>query len=201
MPPLPAKSSDDILSGATSTPPHHYRAKSARESQCEDARVIFNKTIEGHYRQGKTGYRQVGALFLTWADDDMQCKATEVSEHNSSHIAHELRLLYAFRSPNWEISSMTGFILTRHSTRSPPIAGRRLCIKDLRISATNMIAQKLSRLYTMAGMRMRARRQSSSSLQRGWTPTHSSLYGLCASTAPKLLDNDADLWTVKKVWE
>ena len=54
------------------------RPKSPSETQRDEARVIFHKTIDGHYRHGKTGYRQVGALFLTWADDDMQCKDTEV---------------------------------------------------------------------------------------------------------------------------
>ena len=83
MPPLPTKSPYEILGSTSFTPSHHHRAKSASETQCEEARVIFNKTIEGHYRQGKTGYRQVGALFLTWADDDMQCKAKEVSKHNN----------------------------------------------------------------------------------------------------------------------
>ena len=92
MPPLPTKSPYETLSSVPFTPPHHRRAKSASETQCEEARVIFNKTIEGHYRQGKTGYRQVGALFLTWADDDMQCKAKEVGEQNS-HKAHELTSL------------------------------------------------------------------------------------------------------------
>ena len=57
--------------------PHRHRSKSASE-QKEEARVTFDKTIEGHYRHGKTGYRQVGALFLTWKDDDLQCRATEV---------------------------------------------------------------------------------------------------------------------------
>lgn len=54
------------------------RPKSPSETQRDEARVIFHKTIDGHYRHNKTGYRQVGALFLTWADDDMQCKDTEV---------------------------------------------------------------------------------------------------------------------------
>ncbi|KAL8791923.1 MAG: hypothetical protein Q9195_005499 [Heterodermia aff. obscurata] len=54
------------------------RPKSPSEALRDDARVAFEKTIDGHYRHGKTGYRQVGALFLTWADDDMQCKDTEV---------------------------------------------------------------------------------------------------------------------------
>ncbi|KAL2037597.1 hypothetical protein N7G274_009710 [Stereocaulon virgatum] len=46
----------------------------------EEARLVFNKTIGGHYRHGKTGYREVGVLCLTWKDDDMQCKASEVDQ-------------------------------------------------------------------------------------------------------------------------
>lgn len=79
MPPLPVNSSSDLPSSSSDPPLHHHRAKSASETQFEEARVIFDKTIEGHYRHGKTGYRQVGALFLTWEDDDMQCKTTEVN--------------------------------------------------------------------------------------------------------------------------
>ena len=58
---------------------HHHRSQSASEIQRDEAKIVFNKTIDGRYRHGKTGYRQVGALFLTWKDDDMQCKETEVS--------------------------------------------------------------------------------------------------------------------------
>ena len=75
LPPCPAPDS-----GNDSPPlslPHH-RSKSASEEQRDKARIIFNKTVDGHYRHGKTGYRQVGALFLTWEDDDLQCRATEV---------------------------------------------------------------------------------------------------------------------------
>lgn len=46
--------------------------------QDEEAKIEFNKTLAGHYSNGKTGYDRVGALFLTWKDDDMQCKTTEV---------------------------------------------------------------------------------------------------------------------------
>ena len=73
-PPIaPADSVDE-----SPTPRHHNRSKSASEEQRDEAKVVFNKTIDGHYRHGKTGYRQVGALFLTWKDDDMQCRVTEV---------------------------------------------------------------------------------------------------------------------------
>lgn len=50
-----------------------------RKAQYERARVTFDKTIRGHYRDGKTGYKNVGVLFITWEEDDMHCKETEVS--------------------------------------------------------------------------------------------------------------------------
>jgi len=46
----------------------------------DDARFIFNKTIAGHYRNGRTGYSRVGAQFITWQDDDMHLKGFEVSD-------------------------------------------------------------------------------------------------------------------------
>ena len=49
------------------------------KAQYERARVTFDKTIRGHYRDGKTGYKDVGVLFITWEEDDMHCKETEVS--------------------------------------------------------------------------------------------------------------------------
>lgn len=81
-----------LHANALPSPPslHHHRSKSASETQRDEARVEFDKTIEGHYRHGKTGYRQVGALFLTWKDDDMQCRATEVGalRYRSGSQAH-----------------------------------------------------------------------------------------------------------------
>ena len=61
--------------------------KSQEEEQKEQAQITFNKTLNGHYRHGKPGYERVGALFLTWEEDDMQCKETEVSIHHPSSIA------------------------------------------------------------------------------------------------------------------
>ncbi|KAL8818417.1 MAG: hypothetical protein Q9191_007946 [Dirinaria sp. TL-2023a] len=52
--------------------------KSQEDEQKEQAEITFRKTLNGHYRHGKSGYERVGALFLTWEEDDMQCKATEV---------------------------------------------------------------------------------------------------------------------------
>ena len=78
MAPLTPNASSDSAAESPSPSGHHHRSKSASETQRDEAKVVFNKTIDGHYRHGKTGYRQVGALFLTWKDDDMQCKETEV---------------------------------------------------------------------------------------------------------------------------
>lgn len=53
--------------------------KTQWEKQNEQARITFHRTIDGHYRHGSTGYETVACLFLTWKDDDLQCKETEVS--------------------------------------------------------------------------------------------------------------------------
>lgn len=78
MAPQPATASQNPPNGPLPPPSHHHRSKSASETQRDEARVEFNKTIEGHYRHGKTGYRQVGALFLTWKDHMLQCREMEV---------------------------------------------------------------------------------------------------------------------------
>ena len=61
------------------TPPPKGQSPKERKAQYERARVTFDKTISGHYRDGKTGYKDVGVLFITWEEDDLQCKETEVS--------------------------------------------------------------------------------------------------------------------------
>lgn len=63
------------------TPPHTAPPrtdKATSEEAYEELEITFNKTLEGHYRHGKTGYKRVGVLFLSWEEDDMQCKETEV---------------------------------------------------------------------------------------------------------------------------
>ena len=42
------------------------------------AQEIFTRVVGANNRRGKTGYKRVNALFLTWQDDDMHCKETEV---------------------------------------------------------------------------------------------------------------------------
>ena len=63
-------------SGAQPQPLQSPIGMSLDDEQYEEERLVFNKTIR--YRHGKTGYRRVGALCLTWKDDDLQCKSTEV---------------------------------------------------------------------------------------------------------------------------
>ena len=117
---IPKASAESHGSPCVSPPPpslYHQRSKSASEKERDEARVTFDKTIEGHYRHGKTGYRHVGALFLTWKDDDLQCRATEVGtlsiykEITGSHSRQvdKLRELFErdfhFQTESYEIPS------------------------------------------------------------------------------------------------
>ncbi|KAL8651409.1 MAG: hypothetical protein Q9210_003277, partial [Variospora velana] len=80
---LPA-SSKATLDLHIETPPSRSHVLPARsggatdEEPYEELELTFNKTLDGHYRHGKTGYKRVGVLFLTWEEDDLQCKETEV---------------------------------------------------------------------------------------------------------------------------
>ena len=42
------------------------------EQRRNEARLVFNKIIAGHYRDAANDYSQVGALFVTWAVNDLQ---------------------------------------------------------------------------------------------------------------------------------
>lgn len=67
-------------------PPLVYRRKfwsSDKQEQDAETKVVFNKTIGENYRNGRTGYLQVGVLFLTWEDDDLKCKSSEVDKLRS----------------------------------------------------------------------------------------------------------------------
>ena len=114
----PSAASLNAKVGHAPPPIRHERAKSESELQYEEARIIFNKTVGGHYRHGKTGYKQVGVLFLTWKDDDMQCKDTEVCTFQgapssclltSAQQVDKLRDLFAtqfhFKTDYYEIPS------------------------------------------------------------------------------------------------
>lgn len=54
------------------------RREASADKSYAVAREIFDRVIGANYRHGKTGYSRVRALFLTWQDDDMHCKETEV---------------------------------------------------------------------------------------------------------------------------
>ena len=45
----------------------------------DNARFVFNNTIAGHYRDGRTGYNRVGTLLITWEHDDMHLRESEAS--------------------------------------------------------------------------------------------------------------------------
>ena len=79
MAPIASDPSDLMSSREPVSPPElSFLPEREAKLQEEDAKIEFNKTLGGHYSNGKTGYDRVGALFLTWKDDDMQCKTTEV---------------------------------------------------------------------------------------------------------------------------
>lgn len=48
------------------------------DHQPEESRVIFNKTVSGRYREGEAGFEAVGVLLITWQDDDLFCRASEI---------------------------------------------------------------------------------------------------------------------------
>lgn len=54
---------------------------SRNERRRDEARLVFNKIIAGHYRDVGNEYSQVGALFVTWEVNDLQLnsKDSEVS--------------------------------------------------------------------------------------------------------------------------
>ncbi|KAL8707664.1 MAG: hypothetical protein Q9220_007326 [cf. Caloplaca sp. 1 TL-2023] len=58
------------------TPPHtaplHASKADPNDEPYEELEITFNKTLEGHYRHGKTGYNRVGVLFLTWEVDALR---------------------------------------------------------------------------------------------------------------------------------
>jgi hypothetical protein len=59
---------------------HRYTI-SRNEKRREEARLVFNKIIAGHYRDVGNDYSQVGTLFVTWAVNDLQLngQGSEVS--------------------------------------------------------------------------------------------------------------------------
>ena len=54
------------------------RPDSSTITERDDTPVVINQTLDGYNQRGRRGYRQVGALFLTWKDDYLQCRNTEV---------------------------------------------------------------------------------------------------------------------------
>ena len=55
----------------------HGHSISRHEQRRNEARLVFNKIIAGHYRDAANDYSQVGALFVTWAVNDLQLSGTD----------------------------------------------------------------------------------------------------------------------------
>ncbi|KAK5126708.1 hypothetical protein LTR85_009642 [Meristemomyces frigidus] len=105
-------------------PPRKKRAETMTklDHQRETSRIIFNKTISGRYREGEAGFEAVGVLLITWKDDDLFCRQSEVprlrdifkdrfgydvreyqipSERSATGLARALaNFAYEFDSPN-----------------------------------------------------------------------------------------------------
>lgn len=75
---MPGPTSKATFDLHVETPPHRSHTPREETESYEELEITFNKTIQGHYRHGATGYKRVGALFVTWEADDLQCKETEV---------------------------------------------------------------------------------------------------------------------------
>ena len=71
-------------------PPNQKRryTVSRNEKRRDEARLVFNKIIASHYRAKANDYSQVGALFITWAVNDLELngKDSEVSCIRSARI-------------------------------------------------------------------------------------------------------------------
>jgi hypothetical protein len=74
---------------ATSNPYGHFPPWMKIEKKRNNARLVFNQTIAGHYRNGKTGYGRVGVLLLTWEADDMHLQRSEVRDPPQSATMHD----------------------------------------------------------------------------------------------------------------
>lgn len=59
------------------SPPKGFN-QNAWGKQVEEAKITFDKVLDGHYH-GKSSYEKVACLLLTWQDDDLKCRETEVS--------------------------------------------------------------------------------------------------------------------------
>ena len=66
------------LHAETGTDRHRGRRMTLWDQKVENYKVIFNKTIAGRYKEGETGYDEIGVLLITWEKDDLLCRRTEV---------------------------------------------------------------------------------------------------------------------------
>ena len=106
MPPINGEASK--TNGLPPQPLHHKSSSltiAEQNEQYAEARITFDKTIRGHYRDGKAGYAHVGVLFLTWEADDLHCNATEVDSLNKMFEEEFLFETEAFQIPSKKSST------------------------------------------------------------------------------------------------
>lgn len=51
--------------------PRHRPTITKHDQRQDDARLVFNKVIESHYKDKGNGYSEVGSLFVTWESSDL----------------------------------------------------------------------------------------------------------------------------------
>ena len=88
--PSPAIASGEFIVDSPPQPSKDQQYESAEQENREIARIIFNKTIAGHYRHDNLRYRQVGAMFITWETEEMQFNETAVGALEGLHDGHML---------------------------------------------------------------------------------------------------------------
>ncbi len=84
---LPTK--EDASSNSTLLVPTAYdslQEQDSSEVKGAEAKKIFETTVKGHYKEPGGGYSRVGALFLTWLDDDCGRNGGEVCEYSAALV-------------------------------------------------------------------------------------------------------------------
>ncbi|KAI9729939.1 MAG: hypothetical protein M1834_006136 [Cirrosporium novae-zelandiae] len=82
-----------------------------RENQ---AKIVFNKTIAGHYRNRENGYSNVGSLLITWENDDMntrgEVKALQSILRDKFHYATDAFQIPSRRSETALVKKVSDFV-------------------------------------------------------------------------------------------
>ena len=88
--PSPAIASGESTVDSPPLPSQDQQYESTERANRDCARIVFNKTIAGHYRHNNLRYKQVGAMFITWETEEMQFNETAVGALEGLHDGHML---------------------------------------------------------------------------------------------------------------